>query len=98
MSAITRERVEALAALAQIDLSDEEIDLFVRQLGDFLEYATTVQNVDTSGVPPTATVLSGGGRDRADEVRTSMPRDEALANAPDPARNAGFFRVPRVIG
>ena len=59
MSSITRDRVEALAALAHIELSDAEVDLFVRQLGEFLEYATTVQQVDTSGVPPTARVMGG---------------------------------------
>ncbi len=98
MSAITREQVQALAALAHVELSDAELDLFVRQLGDFLEYATIVQQVDTSGVPPTASVMTGEGRDRGDQVRPSLPRGEALANAPDAAAEAGFFRVPRVIG
>ena len=98
MSSITRDRVEALAALAHIELSDAEVDLFVRQLGEFLEYATTVQQVDTSGVPPTARVMVSEGQRRGDEPRPSLPRDEALANAPDPAAAAGFFRVPRVIG
>jgi len=98
MSSITRERVEALAALAQIELSSQELDLFVRQLGEFLEYATTVQQVDTSGVPPTARVMVSEGQSRGDEPRPSLPRDLALANAPDAAAAAGFFRVPRVIG
>lgn len=96
--AITRDQVEALAALAHIDLSDDEVDLFVRQLGQFLEYATTVQRVDTSGVPPTASVRLDEGRDRGDDVQPSLERDEAMANAPDAAAEAGFFRVPRVIG
>ena len=50
------------------------------------------------GVPPTASVMLGEGRDRGDDPRPSLPRDEALANAPDAATDAGFFRVPRVIG
>lgn len=98
MSDITREKVQALAALANLALSDTEVDLFARQLRDFLEYAETVQKIDTSGVPPTASLGTGDGSDRPDVVAPSLPRASALANAPDAAPEAGFFRVPRVIG
>jgi aspartyl-tRNA(Asn)/glutamyl-tRNA(Gln) amidotransferase subunit C len=98
MSEFTREKVQALAALAHLALSDEEIALFARQLNDFLEHARTVQRVDTSGVAPTASVVTGESTDREDDVRPSLDRDLALANAPDAASDAGFFRVPRVIG
>lgn len=90
--------IEAVAALAQLELEPSEVDLFARQLGDILAYAEEVQAVDTTGVPPTAYGLSQHAADRPDEVRPSLPRDEALANAPDPAPDAGLFRVPRVIG
>ncbi len=98
MSDITREKVQAMAALANLALSDTEVDLFARQLRDFLEYAETVQNIDTSGVPPTASLGTGEESDRPDVVAPSLPRASALANAPDAAPEAGFFRVPRVIG
>ena len=74
------------------------LDLFARQLGDILAYADEVQQIDTTGVPPTASVVARHAADRPDEVRPSLDRDEALANAPDAALDAGFFRVPRVIG
>jgi aspartyl/glutamyl-tRNA(Asn/Gln) amidotransferase C subunit len=57
-----------------------------------------VQKVDTTGVPATASVLPRHAADREDEVRPPLDRDEALANAPDAALDAGFFKVPRVIG
>ena len=47
---------------------------------------------------PTASVVSAHAADRDDVVRPSLDRAEALANAPDAARQAGLFRVPRVIG
>jgi aspartyl-tRNA(Asn)/glutamyl-tRNA(Gln) amidotransferase subunit C len=94
----TREEVAKIAALANLDLDPSEVDLFARQLGDILTYAEQVQQVDTTGVPPTASVLTRHAADRQDEVRPSLNRDEALANAPDAALDAGFFRVPRVIG
>jgi aspartyl-tRNA(Asn)/glutamyl-tRNA(Gln) amidotransferase subunit C len=94
----TRSEVEAIAALARLELNQREIELFGRQLGDILEYANQVQRIDTSGVPPTATVMTQPAADRPDEVQPSLERSEALANAPDPAPAVGLFRVPRVIG
>ena len=94
----TAAQVEAIARLAQLDLSPSEIELFARQLGDFLEYATEVLAVDTTGVEPTAYVASGQESDRPDEVLPSLDRAAALASAPDPAMGAGLFKVPRVIG
>ena len=94
----SRADVEAVAALAQLELTPEEIELFARQLGDILEYANQLQRIDTSGVEPTATVVSGREGDRPDEVRPSLTPAQALANAPDPAPEQGLFRVPRVLG
>jgi aspartyl-tRNA(Asn)/glutamyl-tRNA(Gln) amidotransferase subunit C len=89
--------VERIAALAQLELSDEEKQLFTRQLADILHYAEQVQAIDTSGVPPTDHV--GSERtERDDEPRPSLPTEEAIANAPDASADAGLFRVPRVIG
>jgi len=94
----TAGQVEAVARLAQLDLSPAEVELFARQLGEFLGYANEVLAVDTTGVEPTAHVVTLQVADRPDEVRPSLDRDAALANAPDPALGAGLFRVPRIIG
>lgn len=87
-----------MAALANLDLNAAELDLFARQLGDILKAAEEVQGVDTTGVPPTASVVTRHAADRADEVLPCLDRDDALAAAPDPALDAGLFKVPRVIG
>jgi aspartyl-tRNA(Asn)/glutamyl-tRNA(Gln) amidotransferase subunit C len=97
-AAFTRDQITAIAALAHLELDASEIDLFARQLGDILAYAELVQQIDTTGVPPTASVVARHASDRADEVQASLDREEALAAAPDAALDAGFFRVPRVIG
>jgi aspartyl-tRNA(Asn)/glutamyl-tRNA(Gln) amidotransferase subunit C len=94
----TRSDVEAIAGLANLDLDDKEIDAFARQLGDILEYANQVQQIDTTGVSPTTSVVTRHQADRTDEVRPSLDRSEALGNAPDADRDRGLFRVPRVIG
>ena len=91
--------VERVAALAQLELTDEEKELFTKQLADILGYAEQVQAIDTSGVPATAHVLHAAQRrEREDVPRPSLPVEDALANAPDADREAGLFRVPRVIG
>jgi aspartyl-tRNA(Asn)/glutamyl-tRNA(Gln) amidotransferase subunit C len=97
-SGFTRDQIVAIAALAHLELDASEIDLFARQLGEILSYAEVVQQLDTSGVPPTASVAARHASDRPDEVRPSLDRNEVLASAPDAAVDAGFFRVPRVIG
>src|SRR4051794_27706231 len=94
----TRDQIAAIAALAHLELDATEIDLFARQLGEILAYAEIVQQMDTTGVPPTASVMADHAADRADQTGPSLDREEALAAAPDAALDAGFFRVPRVIG
>jgi aspartyl-tRNA(Asn)/glutamyl-tRNA(Gln) amidotransferase subunit C len=90
--------VERIAALAHLELTEEEKQLFTRQLADILGYAQQLQSVDTSGVPATAHVDAGLRAEREDEVAGSLPVADALRNAPDGAPEAGLFRVPRVIG
>ena len=95
---LTRADVDRIATLARLDLSDTEKDRFVHQLSHVLEYAEQIHRIDTTGVAPTAQVLSGKPADRPDEARPGLTNEEALANAPDPAPRTGLFRVPRVIG
>jgi aspartyl-tRNA(Asn)/glutamyl-tRNA(Gln) amidotransferase subunit C len=94
----SRAQVQAVAALANLELSDSEIELFAKQLGDILDYANQVQKIDTTGVPPTASVVTRHSADRADVVVASLDRSEALSNAPDASQQSGLFKVPRVIG
>ena len=98
MSTLSREDVERLAALAHLELDDAEAEALTRQLAEFLAYATQVQEVPTTDVPPTTHVMTPRTRLRDDEAHDSLPRALALANAPDADRTAGLFKVPRVIG
>lgn len=95
---LSRAEVERIAALANLELTENEIETFGRQLAGILTYARQVQSLDTTGVPPTAHVLAGQPVDRADEPRPSLDRAIALEPAPEAARDAGLFEVPRVIG
>jgi aspartyl-tRNA(Asn)/glutamyl-tRNA(Gln) amidotransferase subunit C len=89
--------VERIAALAHLELTDQEKQLFTKQLADILDYAQQLQTVDTSGVAATAHV-NAVPHERDDEPRASLTVADAVANAPDSAEDEGLFRVPRVIG
>jgi aspartyl-tRNA(Asn)/glutamyl-tRNA(Gln) amidotransferase subunit C len=89
--------VERVAALAQLELTDGEKQLFTRQIADVLRYAEQIQALDTSGVPATAHV-NAAQHEREDQPVESLPTDEVVAQAPDGVTEAGLFRVPRVIG
>jgi aspartyl-tRNA(Asn)/glutamyl-tRNA(Gln) amidotransferase subunit C len=94
----TADDVAGIAALARLELDEEERQRMARQLARILAYAEEVQRVDTSDVPPTSHVLTADTVLRPDRARPSLSRDEALANAPDADRAAGVFKVPRVLG
>jgi len=95
-SQLTKAEVERIAELARLELSPEDTALFARQLTAILDYAATVQQVDTSGVEATGTA-PGLTPWRADDPGASIGRDAALAGAPDAPPDAGLFRVPKVI-
>jgi aspartyl-tRNA(Asn)/glutamyl-tRNA(Gln) amidotransferase subunit C len=98
VAAFSVEEVAAIARLANLALTDEELALFARQLSDILAYAEQVQQVDTTGISPTAALAPRSASDRDDDVRASLDRATVLEQAPDAATEPGFFRVPRVIG
>jgi aspartyl-tRNA(Asn)/glutamyl-tRNA(Gln) amidotransferase subunit C len=93
----TDDDVRKIAALARLDLSPAEVDVFSKQLADILAYADAIQQVDTTGVPPTSHVLARGPAWRADDPGPSLERDDVLREAPDAAPAAGVFRVPKVL-
>ena len=93
-----RDEVLRVAALAHLELTEDEVALFGRQLTGILGYVEQVRAVDTAGVAPTSHVLDRPPLDRTDAARDGLSRPDALGNAPDPARESGLFRVPRVIG
>jgi aspartyl-tRNA(Asn)/glutamyl-tRNA(Gln) amidotransferase subunit C len=92
---ITREEVLRLARLARLELTAEEQELITPQLDAILGYMESLNTLDTGAVEPTTTVIPMVSVMREDEVRPSLKREEALANAPDP--EGAFFRVPRII-
>lgn len=96
MPRLTLAEVEHIADLARLNLTPEEKERFRVQLSAILEYAARLQAVDTTGIPPTASVLPGQAILRADEPKAGLSAEETLKNAPDAHQNQ--FRVPPVLG
>ncbi len=95
---ISKEDVLKVAALANLELSDAEVDSYRGHLDDILTYIDKLNEVDTSNVEPLAQVVAAEEDDsalREDVVVRADIISEVLQGAPDP--EAPYFRVPRVI-
>ena len=89
---IDREQVLHVAKLARLRLTDEEVEKMSGELSTILSAIEQIGELDLDGVEPTSHVVDLENVLRADEPRPSLPRERALANAPD-ASDEGF-RVP----
>jgi aspartyl-tRNA(Asn)/glutamyl-tRNA(Gln) amidotransferase subunit C len=85
-----------VAGLARLEIPEDEVEAVREQLGAILEAVGKVSELDLSEVEPTSHPLDLVNRWAEDVPRPSLPREEALRNAPDP--EDGSFRVPAVGG
>jgi aspartyl-tRNA(Asn)/glutamyl-tRNA(Gln) amidotransferase subunit C len=101
---LSLEEVEHIAELARLSLSNAEKEMFRDQLSAILDYADMLNHLDTTGVPPTASTLPLPAHLaqaevshvlRRDQVRPSLPTQDALSNAPD--AEADQFRVRAIL-
>lgn len=92
---LSREEVDHVARLARLNLSDEERAVFTGQLNEILSYVAKLEELDVTGVEPTAHAVPLQNVVRPDVCRASFDRDEMMANAPD--RVEGFFKVPKIL-
>lgn len=108
---VTDKDVAYVADLANLELTEEERAGMLRDLNSILGYVDRLNELDTSNVAPRAQVSDRYGVDEAKQgserfayasredvlegLRKSLPRAEALANAPD--ADEDFFQVPKVI-
>ena len=90
---LSRDQVLHVARLARLELTDAELETMAEELSGVLDHIEKIGELgDLADVPPTSHVVAVENALRADEPRPSLPRDLALAQAPDAA--LGGFRVP----
>jgi len=105
---VSEEDVTYVADLAQLELTAEERTRMLKDLNSILAYVERLSQLDTTNVEPMAQVASryAVAKDatagkafayamRADDLRPSLPHDEAMSNAPQ--TDGTFFKVPKVI-
>jgi aspartyl-tRNA(Asn)/glutamyl-tRNA(Gln) amidotransferase subunit C len=90
--AISRDDVLHVAALARLELTEDELGRLADQLNDILAAVGKVSELDLSDVPPTSHPLDVVNAFRPDERRPSLPLEDVFANAPE--RDGDHFRVP----
>ncbi len=95
-SQITPEEIQRIATLAKLRFSEEQLEGFTAQFNQILQYVEKLEEVDTEGVDPMASVLDTTNVLRDDEPGPMLTPAEALANAPK--KTEGFFSVPKVLG
>lgn len=95
---LTKQEVQQVAELANLALSDDEINRMAQDLDSILIHVDKLSELDTSGVEPMAQVLYEAGETatlREDRERAPLGNTAALANAP--LAGGGYFKVPKVI-
>jgi len=92
---ISNEEVKHIAKLAKLSLSDEEVEKYSKDLGDIATFVEQLNEIDISGVEPTAHILDKKNVFRKDEKKESFPREQILKNAP--SKEAGCISVPKVV-
>ena len=90
---LSRDQVLHVARLARLELSEDEQRQMSEELSKVLDHIERIGELgDLADVEPTSHVIAVENALRADEPRPSMPREQALASAPDVAQDG--FRVP----
>ncbi len=92
---LTLSEVEHIAELARLRLTEEEKSRYREQLSAILDYFVQLQELDTSDIPPTSSVLPPRSVLRPDEPKPGLNLEELLRNAPD--REESQFRIPPVL-
>ncbi len=93
---LSRAEVEKIALLARLELDPEELTALTQQLGRIVEYVEQLNELDTESIEPMEHVARLSNVFAEDTVGPSLPREEALRNAPD--QDGEYYRVPAVLG
>ena len=93
---LSRTEVERVSLLARLRLTSAELETMTEQLAQVVDYVQQLEELDTDGVEPMAHAVELTNVFAEDQLHDSLPRDEALANAPK--RDDECYRVPAVLG
>ena len=95
MSQESKEEILHIAKLANLNLKDDEIEKYIDNLEDILNFANVVNNANLEGLGETIGANENQNVFRKDEIKEFKNRDLLLQNAPEQER--GMFKIPKVI-
>ncbi|MDA1477131.1 Asp-tRNA(Asn)/Glu-tRNA(Gln) amidotransferase subunit GatC [Bacillus changyiensis] len=95
MSRISIEEVKHVAHLARLAITDEEAEMFTKQLDSIITFAEELNEVNTENVKPTTHVLQMKNIMREDDPGKGLPVEDVVKNAPD--HKDGYIRVPSIL-
>ncbi len=92
---IDRELLDKIAHLSRLEFDEKDADKMVKDMTEIVEWVEKLNEVDTEGVEPLTTMSHEVNAMREDEVKEHLSHERALRNAP--AKDADYFRVPKVL-
>lgn len=92
---ITKDTITHVAKLSRLAFSDQELDKFTKQMGDIINMADQLGEVDTTDVPETVQVVDRDTVFREDKPEHWESREELMKNVPE--KVDGFIKVPVII-
>ena len=91
---IGTQEVKHVARLARLELTEEEVNKYSKQLGEILQYVEQMNEIDTTGIEPMPHAIPVYNVMREDIVKYEETKEELMQNAP--FEENGFFRVPKI--
>lgn len=92
---VSKEEILHIAKLANLTLKEDEIDTYILNLQDILNFANIVNNAPIDGLKETIGINEAYNVFRKDEIKECFKNEELLQNAPD--KQEGMFKIPKVI-
>jgi len=92
---LKKKDIEHIASLSMLNLSEEEINSYTKDIQEIITMAEQVNEVDTEGVDVSAFALDSYNVFRKDEVRKSLDREALLQNAP--SSNGEAYQLPSMV-
>lgn len=92
---IKKEDIKHIANLSMLNLSDEEIEKYTKDMEQIVNFANKVNEIDTSSTEISAFSNDNVNVFRKDEVRKSLDRELLLSNAP--SSNGEAYSIPNVM-
>ena len=84
-----------IAKLARLKLDENELENYKKNLQEILDFADTINHVNTDDIGETIGINENYNVFRKDEIKQESNKEELLANAP--SQDEGMFRIPKVI-